>query len=69
MPKAVIFKILPGFVSDYEGFDSIMDRYYIRERIIVAEWGVATHETPKNGSIYLIVAADEISTQWIARCR
>ena len=54
--RPVILEILPGSVRDYKAFDSIMERYDIRECIIIADRGLASYEMPAKKGIYLIVA-------------
>ena len=54
--KPVILEALPGSVRDYKAFDSIMDRYDIRECIIVADRGLATYDMPRKKGVYLVVA-------------
>lgn len=54
--KPVILEVLPGSVRDYKAFDSIMERYDIRECIIVADRGLATYDMPKRKGVYLVVA-------------
>ena len=54
--RPVILEILPGSVRDYKTFDSIMERYDIRECIIIADRGLASYDMPRKKGIYLIVA-------------
>ena len=54
--RPVILEILPGSVRDYKAFDSIMERYDIRECIIIADRGLASYDMPRKNGIYLIVA-------------
>ena len=54
--KPVILEVLPGSVRDYKAFDSIMDRYDIRECIIIADRGLASYEMPKRKGVFLVVA-------------
>jgi len=54
--KPVILEVLPGSVRDYKAFDSIMERYDIRECIIIADRGLASYDMPERNGIYLIVA-------------
>ena len=54
--RPVILEILPGSVRDYKAFHSIMERYDIRECIIIADRGLASYEMPVKKGIYLIVA-------------
>jgi hypothetical protein len=54
--KPVILELLPGSVRDYKAFDSIMERYDIRECIIIADRGLASYDMPEKKGIYLIVA-------------
>ena len=54
--KPVILEVLPGSVRDYKAFDSIMERYDIRECIIIADRGLASYDMPRKKGIYLIVA-------------
>ena len=54
--RPVILEILPGSVRDYKTFDSIMERYDIRECIIIADRGLASYDMPRKNGIYLIVA-------------
>lgn len=54
--KPVILEILPGSVRDYKAFDSVMERYDIRECIIIADRGLASYEMPRKKGVYLIVA-------------
>ena len=54
--RPVILEILPGSVRDYKAFDSIMERYDLRECIIIADRGLASYKMPAKKGIYLIVA-------------
>ena len=54
--RPLILEVLPGSVRDYKAFDSIMDRYDIRECIIVADRGLASYEMPEKKGVYLVVA-------------
>ena len=54
--KPVILEILPGSVRDYKAFDSIMEKYDIRECIIIADRGLASYEMPKRKGVFLVVA-------------
>jgi len=54
--KPVILEILPRSVWDYKAFQSIMERYDLRECIIIADRGIASYHVPKKKGIYLIVA-------------
>ena len=54
--KPVILEILPGSVRDYKAFDSIMERYEIKECIIIADRGLASYEMPGKKGIYFVVA-------------
>ena len=54
--KPVILEILPGSVRDYKAFDFIMERYDIRECIVIADRGLASYDMPLKKGIYLIVA-------------
>jgi transposase len=54
--RPVILEALPGSVRDYKAFHSIIERYDIRECIIIADRGLASYEMPVKKGIYLIVA-------------
>ena len=54
--KPVILEVLPGSVRDYKAFDHIMERYDIRECIIIADRGLASYEMPKRKGVFLVVA-------------
>ena len=54
--RPLILEVLPGSVRDYKAFDSIMDRYDIRECIIVADRGLASYEMPEKKGVYLVAA-------------
>ena len=54
--KPAILEILPGSVKDYKAFESIMERYDIRECIIIADRGLVSYDMPVKNGIYLIVA-------------
>lgn len=54
--KPVILEVLPGSVRDYKAFDTIMDRYDIRECIIIADRGLASYDMPKKKGLFLVVA-------------
>lgn len=54
--KPVILEVLPGSVRDYKAFDTIMERYDIRECIIIADRGLASYDMPKKKGLFLVVA-------------